>query len=106
MKKFLFTLLFLAATCTAFAADDPYRDRVLDINASARQAVAVTPSDTVDIAIVPRGGLFVGVEGDIAVIMADGSDAVTFKSVVGFIPLMVKRVLVTGTTAQSIVALY
>lgn len=106
MKKFLFTLLFLAATCTAFAADDPYRDRVLDVNASARRAVVITPSDTVDIATVPRGGLFVGTEGDIVVIMADDTASVTFKSAVGFIPLMVKRVLATGTTAQDIVALY
>ena len=107
MKRLILaTMMVCCFAFTAFAADDPYRDRVLDITASARQAVAVTPSDTVDIAIVPRGGLFVGVEGDIAVIMADGSEAVTFKGVVGFVPLMVKRVLVTGTTASSIVALY
>lgn len=106
MKKLIVALLFLAFTCTAFAADDPYRDRVLDVNASARKAIAVTPSDTVDLATVPRGGLFIGVDGDIAVIMADDTASVVFKNVSGFIPLMVKRVLATGTTATSIVALY
>lgn len=106
MKKLFITLLLISIACTAFAADDPYRDRILDVNASARKATVVTPSDTADLATVPRGGLFIGVDGDITVIMADDTASVVFKNVSGFIPLMVKRVLATGTTATSIVALY
>lgn len=105
MKKLLFTLLLISITCTAFAADDAYRDRVNGINAPVRHAVSVTPSDTVDIASVPRA-LWVGDDGDIAVILADDTASVIIKNASGLVPLMVKRVLVTGTTASSILALY
>ncbi len=73
-------------------------------------AVAVTPSDTVDL---PKGrsrGLYVGVTGNVAVHMSDdeSSTSVTFTGLVAGVvhPLSVKRVLSTATTATGIVAIY
>lgn len=86
----------------------------------ARRAIAVTPSDTKDVtnatgdgARVYASGLYVGVSGDVAVVVAsDASNAgagtaVTFKAVpVGWFPVQVRRVMSTGTTASQIVGLY
>jgi len=85
---------------------DLYRDRVLQETAPARKAVAVTKSDTVPLASVPRT-IYVGVAGDITAILADDTSAVLFKAVpVGPFPVMVKQIMATGTTATDIVALY
>lgn len=86
------------------AANDQYRDRVLDPTAPARKAFAITPSDTEDVATVPRA-IYIGGEGNVAVIMGDDSTSVVFKGVSGLLPLMVKRVLSTGTTATDIVGI-
>lgn len=83
----------------------------LIIDQSVTRAVAVTPSDTVDITL-PSGinrtkGLYIGVTGDVNAVMADGSTAL-FKGlaagVVHFIS--VKRINATSTTATNILALY
>jgi hypothetical protein len=50
--------------------------------------------------------LFIGVDGDVAVIMADDTASVVLKNATGLLPVMVKRVLVTGTTATNIIAVY
>ena len=65
----------------------------------------VTPSNTVDI---PRcRALYIGVTGDISVDFAQEGTAVVIKNVaVGYHPLSVVRVRVTGTTASEIIALY
>lgn len=48
--------------------------------------------------------LYIGVTGDISVVTA-GGDSLVYKNVaVGFMPVHVKRVLSTGTTATDIVA--
>jgi hypothetical protein len=77
------------------------------------RAAAVTPSNTVDIPSVSGGTsnngcvLYVGGAGDLKVDTV-GGDAVTFVAVPAgsFIPVQVKRVYSTGTTATSIVALW
>ena len=75
------------------ALDSPYTD-----------AEAVTPSDTVDLAEVSRA-IYVGVAGDLTVIMA-GGDTVLFKAApVGILPIRVSRVKATGTAATNITAL-
>lgn len=86
-------------------ANDQYRDRVLDPTAPARKAFAITPSDTEDVETVPRA-LYIGVEGDVAVIMGDDSASVTLVGASGLLPVMVRRVLATGTTATDIVGVY
>lgn len=67
---------------------------------------AVTPSDTVDLAPAARA-LYVGVGGAIKVDTLNGS-TLTFAGVSGgcILPVSVKRVYSTGTTASSIIALY
>jgi hypothetical protein len=67
---------------------------------------AVTTSDTDNL---PAGcrGLYVGGDGDIAVVGDDGT-AVTFEGVTAgtILPLCARRVNETNTTATLIVALY
>jgi hypothetical protein len=68
-------------------------------------AIAVTPNDSTDLAETALG-LYVGGEGDLRVMLSDATTAVTFVGVSGGLPLMVKRVYATGTTATDILALY
>ena len=84
------------------------------------RAVAVTPSDTLDIlnpggdaAVTPQSPrplgcvLYVGGAGDL-VVETIGGDVVTFAGVLAgsFIPVQVRKVLSTGTTATNILALW
>lgn len=66
----------------------------------------VTPHDTNELTSVSRG-LYVGVGGNVAVVMADGT-ALTFVGVAAgtLLPLRVKQVKATNTTATSMVAVY
>lgn len=80
--------------------------RDLTILASINQLESVTPSDVTDLTR-PTIGLYVGVTGNVAVIMA-GDETDTAVTLVGlaagiFHPLRVKRVMSTNTTATSIV---
>ena len=89
-------------------------------NMPARRAIAVTPSDTLDVtdasgdnAPVYAAALYIGVTGDVAVVCAGDNGnalagtAVTFKAVpVGWFPVQVRRVMNTNTTATNIVGLY
>lgn len=81
------------------------------VDSSAQGAISVTPSDTVNITF-PSGtnyskGIYVGVSGDLKVIMVDGTN-ITFTNIAAgiFQPISAKRVLSTGTTATGIVAVY
>lgn len=67
-------------------------------------AEAVTPGDA---ATHEYDALFIGVGGDIAVLCRDDSSSVVFKTIGDgeFLPMSVKRVLSTGTTATDIVGL-
>jgi len=71
---------------------------------------AVTPSDTVEL---PDGcrGLFIGTAGNVVVVGVDaagGATGVTLKNLANgqIIPIAVRRVNSTNTTATDIVALY
>ena len=78
-----------------------------DLTSPAWDAVAVTPADS-DLARVATRGLYIGGNGDVAVVMAGGGSAVTFAGVAAgtILPIRVDRVNSTNTTATSIVALY
>lgn len=69
-------------------------------------AAAVTPSDVTVLNPVARG-LYVGSAGNIAVETAS-NDVVTLSNVVAgsVLPVSVRKVMSTGTTASSIVALW
>lgn len=67
-------------------------------------AAAISPSDTVDLPKAARA-IYVGGAGNISVIMMSG-ETVTFNSVpVGILPIKVKRIRSTGTTATNMIAL-
>jgi hypothetical protein len=69
-------------------------------------AGAVTPHDTNDLAYLSRA-LYVGGDGNINLITANGS-TVLFPSLVAgtILPVRCSRVMSTSTTATNIVALY
>lgn len=67
-------------------------------------AAAITPSDTVDLAL-PVSALSISVAGALKVDMASG-ETVTFAAVpIGVIEIAVTRVYATGTAATGIVGL-
>ena len=80
----------------------------------ATRAVTVTPTDTISSATkLNSAALYVGVGGDLSVIIAGTAnptlaDAVVFKGIVAgsFIPVIVDYVLATDTSASEIIALY
>jgi hypothetical protein len=76
------------------------------IDAPALNAFAVTPDDSNDLAHTARG-IYCGSGGNLAVVTF-GGDSVTFVALSGGVvhPITVSRVLATGTTALSIVAVY
>ncbi len=75
----------------------------------ARDAYAVTPNDSADL---PQGlcsALYIGVAGNVSAYTGtSGSTAVVFKGLAAgsILPVQVRRVLATATTATDIVALY
>lgn len=72
---------------------------------SYKNATAVTPNDTNYIAVTD--GIFIGGAGNLNVEMANGSTALFTAPTVGtYLPISVRKVLATNTTATNIVALY
>lgn len=72
----------------------------------AEYAAAVTPSDSTDLTQLARG-LYIGAAGNVNVDLQDGG-TVVFVGLMGgtILPVRVRRVRSTSTTATSIVALY
>lgn len=84
-----------------------FRNETLKADSPASDGAAVTPSDAADLAYTSK--LYIGGTGNLRVTLRDQADgdSVTLSSVpVGFVPLLVKRVWATNTTATNIVALY
>lgn len=89
------------------AADlDEFKNNKGGLTTPATKAVAVTPSDTDELATVSRA-LYVGGAGNLSLILAGDSSAVTFTGVPAgtILPFRVKQVKSTSTTATAIVAL-
>lgn len=73
----------------------------------ARRARAVTPANGTALALGPCDNLYIGVAGDVSVILEDDTAAVLFKAhPVGYLQGRVKSVEATATTATNILALY
>jgi hypothetical protein len=74
--------------------------------ASARGGVAVTKSDATT--YTPTRGVWVGGAGNLAVVFADQSTAVTLVGVAAgtLLPIAVIQIMSTNTTATDIVALW
>jgi hypothetical protein len=108
---FLFGVLF-ASTALGAPADDGQsagsRSWVLN---QGRIFVAVTPSDGTDLVLAPtRAVLTAGAAGAACVLTVIGADdtasvALTIAPGIAH-PFQVKRILATGTTCTSIVAIY
>lgn len=75
------------------------------VEAPARRCAAVTPNDGADLPGAPCKALWIGVAGTVALIAADDTASVTLNCPQGLLPIRARRVLATGTTATSIVAL-
>jgi len=87
-------------------AVDTYRNMAGGLESPARGAAMVTPSDVADLAFTSRS-IYVGTSGDVVVHMAGDATPVVFKAVpTGVLPVRVDRILLTGTTAADIVALW
>ena len=71
------------------------------------RAFSITPSDTADLTLLPRA-LYIGVTGDVSVILIDDDVAVTFVGVLAgsLLPIRAQRVRSTGTTATNIVGIF
>lgn len=79
--------------------------RSADATVSAYDARAVTPSDST---ILPTTrALYIGGSGDVSVVMAYGT-TVTFTALLAgsILPVQVKQVRATNTTATNLIALY
>lgn len=89
-------------------AEDKFMRRysIDQISAPPENAFVVTPNDTADLSATSRA-LYVGTAGNLAV-TTSGGQSVTFVGVAAgtLLPLRVDRVLASGTTASSIVALW
>jgi hypothetical protein len=70
------------------------------------RAFAITPSDTEDLPHVTRA-IYIGGSGNI-VAVTQGGDEVTFASVFAgsILPVRIKRVKNTGTTATLLIGIY
>jgi hypothetical protein len=87
------------------SASDDFSSYAGSPTTPATRAVAITPSDSVDLANVTRS-LYCGGSGAIALITM-GGDTVTFSNVQAgqILPIRVSRVLATGTTAANLLGL-
>lgn len=85
---------------------DKFSDLPTTLVAPGRDAAPVVPDDLTDLPILPRA-LYVGQGGTVVVTMA-GGQTIGFESVPGgtVLPVRARRVLASGTTATSIVALW
>lgn len=72
----------------------------------AKRLEAVTPSDAT--VLVGVRGIYIGVSGDIAIVAKGGTAPVTLVGAAAgsWYPIMATKVMATGTTAASIVAMY
>jgi hypothetical protein len=72
-----------------------------------RNSFAITPDDDTDLTILTRA-IYVGVGGNVTARLADDVAEVEFVGVAAgdILPLRVKRLMATGTTATDIVGLY
>lgn len=86
---------------------DPYRSASRNITNPGEKAYAITPADDTELSDHCRA-LYVGGAGDVSVKLIGDDTPVTFSGVVAgsLLPLRVKEVRATGTTATNIVGIY
>ena len=88
------------------ATDKPVYLRSDTVDSPSRRLLAVTPNDSNELSFLAKG-LYIGGAGNVAVIAADDSSAVTISGVPAgtILPIRARIVMSTNTTATNIVAL-
>lgn len=78
-----------------------------DVSAPADSAVVITPDDNTDL-VNNTKSIYVGGTGNLSVVMLGDGSTVLFSGIPAgaILPIQVKRIRATGTTASLIVALY
>jgi hypothetical protein len=76
------------------------------LSGPAAGAVAANLHDSNPLTNGPCRSLYIGVSGDVKVMMIDGSVATFSSCPAGVLPAAVQQVFSTGTTATGILALY
>lgn len=86
---------------------DTFANFSAGLDSPAFDAAAVAPHDVNDLTFTARA-LYVGTGGDVVAILKGDAAAVTFKNVPtgAVLPVAVRRVQATGTTASNILALW
>lgn len=72
-------------------------------DSSISTAATVTPSDATDLT-TPSKWLYIGVSGDVEVVLAGGQTVIFCNLAVGFYPIHATRIKAAGTTALNIIA--
>jgi hypothetical protein len=84
---------------------DRFNSRAEGLTAPARHGFAITPADGADLGELTRA-LYVGGAGNITLVMASGAELLLSGVPAGsLLPLRVRRVKATGTTATALVGL-
>ncbi len=85
---------------------DKFSDYPTSLTAPARDATAISPSDTIDLTVLPRA-VYVGLTGHVSVRMPGGQVIVFQNAQAGsFLPIRAQGINATGTTATGLVALW
>lgn len=87
-------------------AYDPYANYSQSLTSPAQQCFEITPSDDNELLVATRA-VYIGQEGDVAVVPINSESAVIFRNVPtgSIIDVRAKAIRLTGTTAQNIVGL-
>jgi hypothetical protein len=75
-----------------------------DVSSQPENGAVVTPSDTVN--LTKPSKIWVGTAGNIAIVMNGNEAVLTLLAFSGWLPVQVKRVNATNTTATNIVAFW
>jgi len=85
---------------------DKFQNQSDNVDLQARKLLAITPNNDNDLVDVPKA-LYIGVGGTLAVIAVDNTTSVSLTVQAGaLLPIRVKRVLASGTSATGIVGLF
>ena len=84
---------------------DRFSDYAGGLESPATDGFAVTPNDAADVASITRA-VYVGGGGNLAVTLASGAE-LTFTGLAGgtLLPVRLRRIKATGTTATALVGL-
>ena len=84
---------------------DTFSSHTRSLSSPPTDLIAVTPSDTDDLAYISRG-LNVAASGTVHVTTHGGTTATIFVAAGIVFPIRVERIWATGTTATGIVAMF